>query len=163
MFDGKKHSQIFRKLGIVIPILMTGILISGCSRGFVTSGKEDISAGPVSVSSLDSPVNGLVQSNGEGEVAIDVKWMGLDSGQLVFAVALNTHSVDLDPYHLGELSVLRDSESREYHPTSWNSAPGGHHRRGTLSFSPPEKAEYLELVIRGIAEVEKRVFRWEFH
>jgi hypothetical protein len=71
--------------------------------------------------------------------------------------------VYLDQYDLGELAVLRDDAGKEYHPTSWDSAPGGHHRRGILAFSPPEKAKYLELVIRGVAEVRERVFRWEFH
>jgi hypothetical protein len=160
MSSGKKFSQFYRKLAVFLAIFMAGILIGGCSRGFVSQGNDkDIYV----MSSSASPTNGLVQSHDEGQVTVDVKWMGQDSGNLVFDVALNTHSVNLDAYDLGELAVLRDDTGKEYHPTFWDSAPGGHHRRGTLAFSPPEKAGYLELVIRGVAEVGERVFRWEFH
>jgi hypothetical protein len=156
----EKSSQFSRKLVVFFAILMVGMLIGGCSRGFVPQDNDiDIYA----MQSSASPTNGFVQSNDEGQVTIDVEWMEQDGGNLVFAVALNTHSVYLDQYDLGELAVLRDDAGKEYHPTSWDSAPGGHHRRGILAFSPPEKAKYLELVIRGVAEVRERVFRWEFH
>jgi hypothetical protein len=78
---------------------------------------------------------------------------------------MNTHSVDLDEYDLGKLTVLRDDQGHEYQPVSWESAPGGHHRRGTLAFVPPDslrsgEAQSLELVIRDVAGVDERVMTW---
>lgn len=85
---------------------------------------------------------------------------------MVFDVAMNTHSVNLDQYDLGELAVLRDDESKEYRPAAWRSAPGGHHRSGTLTFPVPAslsqgKAKYLNLIIRYGAGVKERVLKWE--
>ncbi len=79
---------------------------------------------------------------------------------------MNTHSVDLDQYDLGELAVLRDDAGNEYHPISWDSPPGGHHRRGALTFPLPDslsqgEARYLEIVIQDIAGIEQRVLKWE--
>lgn len=112
------------------------------------------------------PVNGMVQSHTGGSVTIDVEWMGMENGLLTFAVAMNTHSVDLDGYDLGELAVLRDDEGNEYHPSSWHSAPGGHHRKGTLTFPIPDSlsqgsVQYLELSIRDVAGVGERFLKWK--
>ncbi len=165
MSQRREYSRIARKLGVFIPV-MIALLIAGCSTGFVPQEKEDVSAALSSISTSNGPTNGLVQSDTGGSVTIDVEWIGLKDGSLIFAVAMNTHSVDLDRYDLEGKAVLRDDEGKEYRPASWESAPGGHHRRGILTFSPPdsliqEKAAYLELIIQGVAGVEERVFKWE--
>lgn len=157
---------MFRKSGAVIFILLAATLIAGCSSGFVPAGEKAATAAPPSIPTADSPTNGLVQSNNGGQVTIDVEWIGLDGDRLIFTVAMNTHSVDLDSYDLGELAVLRDDEGAEYQPVSWDSPPGGHHRQGELSFSPPASLSrgmttYLEIVIRDVAGVGERVMKWE--
>ncbi|MBI2980610.1 MAG: hypothetical protein HYY41_07330, partial [Chloroflexi bacterium] len=81
-------------------------------------------------------------------------------------VAMNTHSVDLDQYNLGELATLKDDAGNQYTPVSWDAAPGGHHRSGQLSFPVPDsvnqkKAKYIEIVIRDVAGIEQRVLKWE--
>ncbi len=166
MSEKKESSQIFRKLAVVIPLVMIAILIAGCSKSFVSEREEEVTMAPSPATSSHSPTNGMVQSSDGGAVTIDVEWMGLNGDQLVFEAALNTHSVDLDSYDLGELAVLRDDEGKEYHPTLWESVPGGHHRRGTLIFPPPDSlkqdnSEYLELIIRDVADIDERFFRWE--
>jgi hypothetical protein len=98
-------------------------------------------------------------------VAITVKWQGERSGVLMFEAAMDTHSVNLDQYDLGELAVLRDDGGAEYRPASWRSAPGGHHRSGTLTFPVPAslsegKAKYVEMIIRDVADVKERVLKW---
>lgn len=152
---------------VVISVLMAVIVVMGCSSGFVPLEETEASlpSGSPEPSSL-MPTNGLVQSNAGGPVTIDVEWMGTENGLLTFAVAMNTHSVDLDLYDLRELTVLRDDTGREYPPASWDSAPGGHHRQGTLIFSIPDsliqgETKYLELFIRDVAGVNERVLKWE--
>ncbi len=166
MTERSRTSRIFRKLAIVIPVVMIAILIAGCSRGFTSEGKEAVPAAPSPVSSFPNPTNGMVQSHEGGSVTINVEWQGAEDHSLVFYVALNTHSVDLDNYDLRELAVLRDNGGEEYSPTSWESASGGHHRQGVLHFPLPDslvqgEAEYLEIMIRDVAGIEARVMKWE--
>lgn len=156
-------------LGLAILILAVAAVLAGCSSFAGSQGEEatrSSNTAPISGSPLRGPINGLVQSNSGGAVTIDVEWLGERSGSLAFDVAMNTHSVDLDQYDLGELAVLRDDEGNQYRPTLWRSGPGGHHRKGTLTFPLPDslgsgKAKYLEMVIRGVAGVKERVLRWE--
>lgn len=157
---------MFRKLGVILPMIMVVILSSGCSSGFVATGEEDVSLVAFPGSSND-PTNGQVQSGSGGGVTIEVEWKGDRSGSLVFYIAMNTHSVDLDGYDLGKLAMLRDYEGKEYKPVSWESRPGGHHRQGTLTFSSPDsliqgKAKRLELIIRDVADIPEWSFIWEF-
>lgn len=165
MFEKVEYGYQWHKMGIAVLVLMVFLLTSGCSRGF-TSGGEKVAPAPPPVPAAVSPTNKLVQSSDAGNVVIEVKWVALEGEKLVFEVALNTHSVDLDEYDLGELVVLRDDSGREYRPVAWESAPGGHHRQGTLTFSSPDflnqgGTKYLQMVIRDVAGIKERVFRWE--
>ena len=144
--------------------LMVVVVAAGCSKGF-TSGEERPPVATALTASSGGPTNDVTQSSDGGNVTIDVEWLGLDGDRLSFAVAMNTHSVDLDGYDLGELAVLRDEHGNEYRPESWDSAPGGHHRRGTLTFDALDSVEngeaaVVEMVIRDIAGVGERVLTW---
>lgn len=110
----------------------------------------------------------LTQVSEGGQVSVEVTWLGPAAGP-VFEVAMNTHSVDLDGYDLAKLAVLRTDKGQEVRPSRWDAPAGGHHRRGTLAF--PDKAPdggpligpntaWIELVIRDVAGVPERVFRW---
>jgi hypothetical protein len=136
-------------------MLMAAAMVVGCSSPPLTQEEPG-----------SQPTNGLVQSHTGGSVTIDVEWFQAENGSLIFNVAMNTHSVDLDQYDLRELAVLRDDMGDEYHPVSWDSAPGGHHRQGILIFSLPDsvslgEAKYVEIVIRDMADIAERVLKWE--
>ena len=160
-------SKFVKSSVLVITVIMMAVIGAGCSPGFVPQQKEDApSPSPPSGSPSNVPTNGLVQSNTDSAVTIDMEWIKAKDGSLIFSVAMNTHSVDLDQYDLGELTILRDDADNEYHPVSWDSAPGGHHRMGTLTFPLPDSvsqgnAKYIEVMIRDIAGIEERVFKWE--
>jgi hypothetical protein len=110
----------------------------------------------------------LTQTNEGGQVTIKATWQGISTGP-VFDVVLDTHAVDLDGYDLTQLAMLRIDGAREIQSTSWDAPKGGHHRAGTLTF-PATAADgsaliapdtrTIELVIRDIAGVPERVFRW---
>ncbi len=158
-------SKFVKSSVFAISILMVAVIVAGCSSRFVPQ-REEGAYPPSSGSSSDGPTNGLVQSNTGGSLTIDVEWIKTEDDSLIFNVAMNTHSVDLDQYDLGEMTVLRDDTSNEYHPVSWDSAPGGHHRKGTLTFPLPDslskgEAKYVEIVIRDVAGIEERVLKWE--
>jgi hypothetical protein len=154
-------------LGVAVSMLAMAAIVIGCASSAESMKERGVSnSNSTSVSSLMMPSNGLVQSSDGGAVTIDVEWKGAFNESLVFAVAMNTHSVDLDQYNLGELAVLRDDDGREYRPASWSSELGGHHRRGTLTFNLPESliqggTEHLQLMIRDVAGIPKRVMEWK--
>ncbi len=104
------------------------------------------------------------RSSDAGQVVINVQPLKLDDDQETweFNVALNTHTVEL-PYDLTQVAVLRCERGEEHQPLAWDgSPPGGHHRRGVLRFTPLDHgSSFIEVVIRGVAEVPERVFRWE--
>lgn len=145
-------------------VIVVTVITFGCSAPFVPAGKEEVYS-PSSGSSF-RPSKGLTQSNTGGSVTIAVEWIEAGDNSLAFNVDLNTHSVDLDQYDLKELAVLRDDAGNEYRPLSWDSAPGGHHRRGTLTFTLPGsvsqgETKYIEILIRDVAGIEERVLKWE--
>lgn len=160
-------SKFVKSLVLAISIIMLVLLVAGCSSRFVSQREEgDYSPSPSSGSSFNGPTNGLVQSNTGGSVTIDVEWIEESDGLLIFDVSMNTHSVDLDQYDLGEMAVLSDDMGNEYHSVSWDSAPGGHHRQGTLTFTIPDSvsqgtAKYIEIMIRDVVDIEERVLKWE--
>jgi len=78
-----------------------------------------------------------------------------------FRVVLDTHSVNLDSYDLKALSVLRDDAGNNYLPSGAENKGSGHHREVTLIFpkvSP--QAKRIEIVLKEIAGVKERTFRW---
>ena len=164
-------SKFSKSSVLVIFIISMAIMVAGCSSGFepIKDGEITLTP-PPAVSPVNAPTSDRVQSHDGGRVAIEVEWIEMENqtgnDSLTFYVAMNTHSVDLDGYNLGELAALRDNMGNEYRPVSWDSAPGGHHRKGTLTFSLPDSlsqgnAEYVEIVIRDIAGIEERVLKWE--
>lgn len=65
--------------------------------------------------------------------------------------------------------MLRTDQGLEAQPTGWDAPQGGHHRSGTLTFpdatadqkpliGPDTRA--VELIIRNVAGVPERSFRW---
>lgn len=103
------------------------------------------------------------KSNSGGSVDVEVTPTALNIGEpMAFDLAMNTHSVDLSD-DMTQIAVLRDDAGKEYKPTAWEGGePGGHHRAGVLKFAAlTSKPKYLELVIKGLARVPERVFRWD--
>jgi Spy/CpxP family protein refolding chaperone len=116
----------------------------------------------------------LTQEDTQGGVTVSATLLTPDKprsdGKLAIQVTLDTHAVDLNPYALEKLAVLRDGQGREVPALGFESPSGsGHHREGVLSFpatdtggkplvSPEAKA--VTLILRGIGGVPERVFQW---
>ena len=81
----------------------------------------------------------------------------------VFNVVLDTHSVELDQYRFEEIVVLRDPAGKEHKPQLTSSKGSGHHREATIEFKDAglTGADYVELVIKGVAGVSERVFKFD--
>ena len=125
----------------------------------------------------------LTQSDNQGGVQIDVTWVtpetlakldsekarsyGLDDYVLI-KVQFTTHSGDLSRLDMAGLSAIRVG-GQEYPPRAWESiSDDSHHRAGVLVFArkAPDGASLdagtVELVMKGIANVAERVFRWQW-
>lgn len=166
MPEKRECGRVARKLVVIFPVLALVLILAGCSTGFVPTNERDSSPARTTIETNHSPVNGMVQSHNGGAVTIEIEWIGVQNDSLVLNVAMNTHSVDLDSYDLAELAVLRDDEGNEYRASSWDSAPGGHHRQGAIHFPVPPSlsqgtAKYVEMVIHNIAGIDERVLRWD--
>ena len=81
-----------------------------------------------------------------------------------FDISLDSrgHVVNLDRYDLAVLSFLRDDTGNTYQSTRAENKRSGHHREVVLVFPRPStEAQSLELVIKDIAGVKQRSFRWD--
>ncbi len=125
----------------------------------------------------------LTQSDSQGGVEIDVTWVTpetlgeLDSEQargygledhVLLEVEFTTHSGDLSGLDMTGLSAIRVG-GQEYAPQAWESiSDDSHHRAGVLVFTrkAPDGASLdagaVELVMKGIADVAERLFRWQW-
>lgn len=150
-----------------VPILLVTIavlarVVIGVWSSF-TPAPSSSSAPPVAAAP-----GGMTQTNEGGQVTIKATWQGPGAGP-IFDVVMDTHAVDLDGYALTQLAVLRIDEGREIQPIGWDAPKGGHHRQGRLTF-PTTAADgsplilpgtrSIELVVRDVAGVPERVFRW---
>jgi len=102
-------------------------------------------------------------SNRENRVWVDVVPVQLESGKSAkFEIRMNTHSGDLSQ-DMVSVSTLKDDSGREYRPVEWQgSPPGGHHRTGVLEFPVLNgNTKYVTLVIRDVASISERIFKWD--
>ena len=97
-----------------------------------------------------------------GNVTISVTPITLKSGfPASFDVTVETHSVELD-FDMEAVAGLTDAQGATYKPAWQGSPPGGHHRSGTLTFTPDiPKRTTVTLTFRTIAGVPARTFAWE--
>ena len=117
----------------------------------------------------------LTQEDTQGAVTVTATLLTPDKpradGKLAVQMMLETHTVDLDPYHLETLALLRDTQGREVQAVGLESPSGsGHHREGILLFPSIDasgkpllspEAKSLTLLLRGIGGVQERAFRWQ--
>jgi len=114
---------------------------------------NDLPADPIELPALN---------NSENNVSIDVNPIDFSYTKPVnIAMALNTHQGSLD-FELDKISVLVCEQGMEFEPVRWEgSAPGGHHRRGTLTFPAlNHEVSQLTLTIKNVYGVQERTFEW---
>ena len=97
-------------------------------------------------------------STDSGAVLIELTPEEMHDGVLNVRIAANTHSVDLTKFDLKRMAALEFS-GKTLKPTE---APvlQGHHVSGTLRFDTGENIKIFTIKIRGIPNVEERVFEW---
>jgi hypothetical protein len=134
------------KLSIILKTLFSIIVLAIVTIGFITP----------------SIAYDLESNHGNG-VNINVIPLQLVTGKpIIFEIRMSTHSVELN-YDLTAISILRDNKELEYQAIKWTgSPPKGHHRKGKLEFQPLKgKPDSVSLIIKGVANVPDRIFKWE--
>ena len=105
---------------------------------------------------------GTSRSVAGGSVSAKVTYLMQTEHESQFSVVLDTHSVNLDIYDLKALSLLRDDTGLKMQPTGAENKGSGHHREILLTFPRPSlEWKWLEVVIKDVAGVKERVFRWD--
>ncbi|HLE49698.1 MAG TPA: hypothetical protein VI791_00955 [Patescibacteria group bacterium] len=102
------------------------------------------------------------QENSGGEVDIKATPLILKAGEKPqFEIEFNTHSVELD-FDISQIASLTDEKLNAYTSSTWEgSPPGGHHRKGILTFSSPLKStSSVNLILRDISGIAARQFSW---
>ncbi|MCZ7385743.1 MAG: hypothetical protein O8C63_13505 [Candidatus Methanoperedens sp.] len=130
-----------RIFGIIIALsILAAVAISGCLSGG------------------DKPPADLLEPrvNSEADVTISVTYLPDITDATAFEIKVTAHK-DYDD-NFKDNSYLRDSSGKIYQPLSYEGA-GGHHASGTLRF-PKIESKSFELVIKDVAGVNERVFKW---
>lgn len=104
------------------------------------------------------------RTSSESMVTITVTPHPEGAGKWEFDVALDTHSGALND-DLEKTAVLITADGKRFTPTAWRGdGPGGHHRKGVLSFESTEVSpSAVELRIQRPGEREVRSFRWSLN
>lgn len=138
-----------KKIFIAGMILVAGWLSIGFPRAGMSFGEE---------------ATGLTRTHSGGGVRVKVTYLNpQDTDGPRFEVALDTHSVNLDADNLKSQSLLRDGTGKAYKALEAENQGGGHHRAVTLRFPGiPAGTQRVELIIKDLAGIKERFFRWEF-
>lgn len=114
------------------------------------------------VETFGAAAPGTSRSVAGGGVTVKVTYLAQTDHESKFSVVLDTHSVNLDGYDLKALSLMRDDTGLAMEPTGAENKGSGHHREIILTFPRPSlERKWLELVIKNIAGVKERTFRWD--
>lgn len=164
--SSRTHRSLVRPWLLVSTMVFSG-LIAGCGRS------PEVNQGPDLAEKVESPPpvsESLDPSriDRQGAVDVEIKPLGTEgqSDDIIFEVALNTHSVDLS-MDLSQLSSLTTDLGAQTSASSWTGG-SGHHVQGLLVFPgvTPDGTPLLEgaqeviLIIRDV-DAPERVFVWQ--
>lgn len=141
------------------------IFILIISAGFFAFQKFSKKEEKAVVSKVQTNNKLATQEKEEANVTVKVTPKTLAVGKNpVFDLAFDTHSVDLS-FDVGKTVSLVNDKGIILQSSVWNgSAPGGHHREGTLTFnSSLSQTKSVQLIIKGIAGVSERKFSWKLN
>ena len=125
---------------IITLFVLMAVAISGC-----------LSGGEKPPTDLLEP-----RENSEAGVQITATYLPDITDATAFEIKVTAHMDYNDDFKNN--SYLRDSSGKIYQPLSYEGA-GGHHASGTLRF-PKIESRTFELVIKDIAGVNERIFKW---
>lgn len=100
------------------------------------------------------------KTNSDGWAEVEATPLAFGSNEWSFGIALNAHQeIDAD---LTKEATLTDDRGDSLAPLRWDEPnPGGHHRKGTLTFPvPPSKPQSITLTMKDVGGAAQRTFTW---
>jgi hypothetical protein len=94
----------------------------------------------------------------DGDAVVDLKPKASKDGKLVVSLSANTHSVDLGQFDLSKITTL-EYQGKVFRPVR-ASRIGGHHTRSKIVFDIGEDITSFKIIIRGIPNIQERVYEW---
>lgn len=151
----KNRMKPTAKILILLIFVTTGIILGRLIRRAPTSPQRD-TANATTQSSYET------QENEGGSVTVSVTPLTLKPNlPASFDITFETHSIDLT-FDVERVATLTDRTGTPYKPIWEGSPPGGHHRSGTLRFTPDlERETTVTLTLKDIAGIATRIFSWE--
>ncbi len=150
--DNKIKAQMRRI--ILICFFVLAILVAGCEK---ETSLPDLPDNQIAVDNteLETIYTG---STNQGDVEISLKPISVKDGIVELEITANTHSVEMNQFDLKSIAVL-EHDGRIIAPVE---APvlNGHHTSGKIVFNAGEDADTFIIKIKGIPNVEERVFEW---
>lgn len=101
-------------------------------------------------------------SNSSGGVTVKATYSTPQPpNELHFELVMDAQTVNLDRYHLKNITLLRDASGKTHQPVKVEANGNEHHRSAEIYFSRPVGgAQEVELVIKELAGVKERVLRF---
>lgn len=119
----------------------------------------------INVHAAWSDASGLARSDNRGPVMVTATYVppAKATDEIRFTVRLNTHSVNLDQYRLGDQAAIRFDEGKEHKSLGATRQGSGHHVMETLRFAGPvpKGARKMALIIRDLGGVPERTLQWK--
>ncbi len=94
----------------------------------------------------------------DGDAVVDLKPKAPKNGRLLVSLQANTHSVDLGQFDLTKITTL-EYQGKVFRPVK-ASKIGGHHTRSKIIFDVGEDITSFKIIIKGIPNVQERVYEW---
>jgi len=158
------------KKGVIGLSILAGLLVVGAvGFGLSSLSQPNTNAQSLPDFSRAAALTDSVQVSDGGGVQVQVTFDPQSVGQgegVSFEVTMNTHTVELGVYDLGELSRVVD-QGTELGETSWTpiGTGTGHHVQGRLTAADPTGrlriAERITLEITGLPGPDVRQFQWQ--
>jgi len=148
---------------VILVVLVVGGLIFSLSSFFTKSNQNSI----IKTSSVKVDTNQPTTTSSkfptrvsDSEVTIDLTPQEFKDGKLYVSIGVNTHTTDLSPFDLKQLTTL-EYDSLAIKPTSVPQL-SGHHNSGTLIFDVGKELTQFRIKIKGIPTIQERIFEWGY-
>ena len=144
------------KFLLVLIVIVTAVLLLEILRPIQTPS----SASTININT-PTPLYETKENEG-GNVTVSVTPLTLRPGfPPSLDIAFETHSVDL-AFDIEQIATMRDETGTVYTPVWQGSPPSGHHRSGTLRFTPDlPRPGAVTLTLSDVAGIAERSFNWE--
>lgn len=149
--ERKLCNKIYASVLIITIVLAGGI-------AFFSRGQDNAREIPTAATGLSEQQANLSEHKESAEAGVRITAV-YDADASEIKLHLHTMSGSLD-YDIKAISYIRDSNGNVIKPEAWEGGYGGQHLEGSLKFPEFDDSGGFELVIRNIADVKERVFKW---